>query len=70
MARVAFSPEALEQLRRMIEDRAPVPDAYLRVKNSVALLRDFPRAGVPLEDELTGLQSILGPWRWMRIIYA
>lgn len=47
-----------------------MPDAYARVRASVALLKEFPRAGVPLEEKLFGLRSILGPWSWMRIIYA
>lgn len=69
MARVAFSAAAAEDLARLkITHRLP-PDTNERVKRSLRSLGRFPRLGAPLEGGWEGFRFILGPWRWMVIVY-
>ena len=45
-------------------------DTRTRFKRSVASLADFPRLGRLLEGgPYDGLRFVLGPWRWMIIVY-
>jgi plasmid stabilization system protein ParE len=45
-------------------------DTRTRFKRSVASLAEFPRLGRQLEGgSCDGVRFVLGPWRWMIIVY-
>ena len=65
------SPAAAASLARLIVTHSLPADTNERFRRSVAPLAEFPRLGKALEgggDE--GLRFILGPWRWMLIVYT
>ena len=62
MAKVRLSVPAVSDLDRMI--------VTLRVQRSLRILEQFPRIGRQLEGRWAPMRVILGPWRWMLIIYS
>ena len=44
-------------------------DTRHRVRRSLAPLTEFPRLGPELTGRWTGMRFLLGPWRWMLLIY-
>ncbi|MGH3158050.1 MAG: type II toxin-antitoxin system RelE family toxin [Streptosporangiaceae bacterium] len=45
-------------------------DTRDRVRRTLAILADFPRIGQQFEGKWHPLRFILGPWRWMLILYS
>jgi plasmid stabilization system protein ParE len=45
-------------------------DTKVRVRRSLQALSRFPRLGRELEGRWSPFRLILGPWRWMLIVYA
>jgi plasmid stabilization system protein ParE len=70
VARVEVSAAAAEDLERLIRTHSLPPDTKERVKRSVRSLRRFPKIGVALEGRWEGFRLVLGPWRWMLIVYV
>lgn len=70
MAQVEVSAAAAEDLARLkITHRLP-SGTNERVKSSVRSLGRFPRLGTLLEGGgWDGFRFVLGPWRWMVIVY-
>ena len=70
MARVVVSAAAAEDIARLkITHRLPA-DTNERMKSSIRSLGQFPRLGTLLEvGGWEGFRFVLGPWRWMVIIY-
>ncbi len=54
----------------MIITHSLPPDTRERVRHSLRYLEQFPRIGPQLEGRWAPLRFILGPWRWMLIIYS
>lgn len=54
----------------MIVTHSLPSDTRLRVGRSLRVLEQFPRIGRPLEGRWEPMRLILGPWRWMLIIYS
>ena len=70
MAHVELSAAAAEDVERLIATHSLPPDAKDRIKRSLRSLGSFPRLGVRLEEGgWEGFRFILGPWRWMVIVY-
>ncbi len=69
MARVEIARAALEDLDRLIGVLTLPADTRRRVKASLVPLERFPRLGPELTGRWQGLRFILGPWRWMLIVY-
>lgn len=70
MARVEFSRAAVEDLALLESTHSLPRDTRERVRRSVGALERFPRLGRLFEDgEWAGLRFVLGPWRWMVILY-
>jgi plasmid stabilization system protein ParE len=70
MARVIVTPEALEALDRLIVSHSLPADTKERFRRSLRPLEAFPRLGRELEGGgYAGLRFVLGPWRWMVIVY-
>lgn len=69
MAEVRLSVAALESLDRLILTHSLPPDTKTRVKRSLSVLERFPRIGRELEGSWQSFRFILGPWRWLLIVY-
>ena len=69
MAQIIVSPEAAEALDRLILSHSLPADTKDRFKRSVGSLARFPSLGRALERQLAGKRFVLGPWRWMIIVY-
>lgn len=69
MAQVRFSAIAVEDLDRMIVTHSLPADTKARVKRSLGVLERFPRIGRSLDGRWHPMRVILGPWRWMVIVY-
>ena len=69
MARVELAQAAVEDLDRLIATHSLPPDTRTRMKRSLRPLEDFPHIGAPLGGHWQGFRFLLGPWRWMLIVY-
>jgi plasmid stabilization system protein ParE len=54
----------------MILTHSLPPDTRERVRRSLRVLEQFPLIGRQLGGRWRPLRFILGPWRWMLIIYS
>jgi len=70
VAKVRLSVPAVDGLDRMIVTHSLPVDTRLRVQRSLRVLEQFPRMGRQLEGRWAPMRAILGPWRWMLIIYS
>jgi hypothetical protein len=70
MARVVVASAAAEDLARLIVTHSLPADTRERVKRSLQPLASFPLLGAPLGGRWDGFRFLLGPWRWMLLVYA
>jgi hypothetical protein len=70
VARVLVSPAAAADLGRMITSHSLPTDTRVRVPRAIEPLAKFPLLGAPLEGRWRGYRFVLGPWRWLLIVYA
>jgi plasmid stabilization system protein ParE len=70
MARVVVVPAAAEDLARLVVTHSLPADTNERVKRSLRPLADFPLLGAQLDGRWHEFRFILGPWRWMVILYT
>ena len=69
MTRVVVTEAAVGELRTLISSHRLPEDTIERVQRSLRALEDFPELGAPLGDVFAGRRFLLGPWRWMIVIY-
>ena len=69
MASVVVTPTARRNLATLIESDSLPPSTTERVRAALEPLRQFPLLGAPLEGRWAGVRFILGPWRWMIVVY-
>jgi plasmid stabilization system protein ParE len=69
MTRVVITPTARDDLETLIRSHSLPADTVARFKRSVASLETFPHIGAPLDGRWTRYRFILGPWRWMLVVY-
>jgi hypothetical protein len=69
VARVELSEVSVGRLDRMIVTHSLPADTRDRVRRSLRVLEEFPRIGRQLDGQWEGLSVVLGPWRWMLIVY-
>lgn len=69
MARVVVSATASRDLDRIIRVLSLPEDTRARVKKTLQALEHFPLLGGQLEGHWKPLRFLLGPWRWMIIVY-
>jgi len=69
LAQVGLSAIAVEDLDRMIITHSLPADTKARAKRSLGVLERFPRIGRLLDGRWHPMRFILGPWRWMLVIY-
>jgi plasmid stabilization system protein ParE len=70
VARIELAAAALEDLDRLIRSHSLPGDTRERVKRSIASLERFPLLGAPLPGRWAGFRFVLGPWRWMILVYV
>lgn len=69
MATVDVSPTARRNLDTLIETLSLPSTTVERLRTSLEPLRRFPHIGAPLEGRWSGYRFVLGPWRWMLVVY-
>jgi hypothetical protein len=69
MTQVELAAAAVEDLDRLTRTLSLPPDIRQRVRASLTPLREFPELGATLVGRWSGLQFVLGPWRWMLLVY-
>jgi hypothetical protein len=67
---VIVAPTAAEDLRLLVERLHLPSDARSRVRDRLSQLDRFPESGEELTGRWQGFRYILGPWRWMLIVFA
>lgn len=70
MATVVVTPTALADFDNSIRTMSLPPDTPDRLKRSLRPLTRFPRLGAPLEGRWSDFRFVLGPWRWMLVVYV
>lgn len=70
MTRVHIAPEAAADLARLITTHSLPADTPSRVRRSIEPLARFPLLGASLQGHWRDFRFVLGPWRWMLIVYA
>ena len=69
MASVVVTPTASADLAMLITTHSLPADTTSRFKRSVASLAQFPLFGAPLHGRWSDYRFLLGPWRWMIVVY-
>lgn len=69
MPSVLVTPAAREDLRRLIHTHSLPPSTVERVRRAIEPLREFPELGGHLHGRWASFRFVLGPWRWMIIVY-
>jgi hypothetical protein len=70
VARVELSATAVEDLDDLIRTHSLPADSRRRVARSLRPLERFPLMGPALAGRWDGFRFVLGPWRWMLLVYA
>lgn len=70
MVRVEVSEPAAEDLDRLIRTHSLPANTIERVQRSLRPLERFPAMGAELSGRWSGYRFLLGPWRWMILIYV
>lgn len=69
MASVELARTAVEDIERLVVMLSLPSNAPARVARSLRTLERFPRLGVALHGRWDGLRCLVGPWRWMLLVY-
>lgn len=70
MANVELSAVAVEDLETLSLTHSLPADTRHRVKRTLRSLERFPTLGRELSGRWTGYRVLLGPWRWLLIVYV
>jgi len=65
-----IAPAAAADLDLLIRELNLPPNARVRVRDRLSQLADFPESGEKLTARWQGFRYILGPWRWMLIVFV
>jgi plasmid stabilization system protein ParE len=69
MAAVIITPTARNDLESLIRTHSLPPSTRERFKRSLQPLASFPMIGAPFEGRWSRFRFVLGPWRWMIVVY-
>lgn len=69
MARVVVTARAERDIRELVRSRDLPTDTPDRIRRSLLPLADFPTLGTLIGGNFDSLRFLLGPWRWMIVIY-
>ena len=70
MARVELAVAAVEDLDTLIRTHSLPADTRARVARSLRGLQQHPLMGPALSGRWEGFRFLLGPWRWMLLVYV
>lgn len=70
MARVEVSAAARDDLAHLISSHSLPADTRERLRRSLRDLERFPLLGAALCGRWEGFRFLLGPWRWMILVYV
>lgn len=70
MARVELASAAVEDLDTITRTHSLPADTRARVADSLRALERFPLMGPALSGRWEGLRFLLGPWRWLLLVYV
>jgi plasmid stabilization system protein ParE len=70
LARVELSRAAVEDLEHLMFTHSLPADTRERVRRILRALERFPRLGAELEGRWSGFRFVLGPWRWLILVYV
>lgn len=70
MARVELAVAAVEDLDSLIRTHSLPADTRSRVARSLRALERFPLMGPALSGRWEGFRFVLGPWRWLLLVYV
>lgn len=70
MPSVELAAAAVEDLDRLIRTHSLPPDTRARVARSLRPLQTLPLLGPELAGRWSGLRFLLGPWRWLLLVYV
>jgi plasmid stabilization system protein ParE len=70
VARVELAVAAVEDLDGLIRTHSLPPDTRERVARSLRSLAQFPTMGPALAGRWEGFRFIIGPWRWLILVYV
>jgi plasmid stabilization system protein ParE len=66
---VELTAVAVDDLDELIDVLSLPSDTKQRVRRSLAALQQLPQLGPELSGRWSGLRFLLGPWRWMVLVY-
>jgi plasmid stabilization system protein ParE len=70
VASVELARVALEDLDGLIRTHSLPPDTRARVASSLRSLERFPLMGPALTGRWEGYRVLVGPWRWLLLVYV
>lgn len=70
MATVELTRLAVDELETLIRTHSLPADTKQRVQASLRPLERFPRVGPDVSGRYSGLRFLLGPWRWLLLVYT
>jgi hypothetical protein len=70
VAAVVVTPTAIADLDRLIRSHSLPRTTRQRTATSLRALERFPLIGAPLAGRWAPYRFVLGPWRWMLIVYV
>jgi hypothetical protein len=70
VASVELARAAIEDLDALIRTHSLPQDTRLRVARSLRPLERFPLMGPGLRGRWEGFRFLLGPWRWLLLVYV
>jgi hypothetical protein len=70
VARVELARVAVEDLDTLIRTHSLPADTRARVARSLRSLERFPLMGPALGGRWEGFRLLLGPWRWLLLVYV
>ena len=70
MARVELARTAVEDIDRLVTVLSLPDDTRGRIQRSLAPLEHYPLLGSELSGRWDGFRFLLGPWRWMILVYV
>jgi plasmid stabilization system protein ParE len=69
MSQVRVTHRARKDLDEWQRRRTLPDDAVARLRAAIEPLERFPELGVALTGRWSGYRLLLGPWRWMLVVY-
>jgi hypothetical protein len=70
VTRVELSNAAVQDLDELIHTHTLPPNTRARVARSLRPLERFPLLGPALSGAWEGFRFLLGPWRWLLLVYV